>query len=69
MIDKISQYFIKQNIISDEDKEVCDYGVFVIGFNLLCMASVFVIGWLLIDLKFSILYLIFYVLNELIQGN
>ena len=60
MIDKISQYFIKQNIISDEDKEVCDYGVFVIGFNLLCMASVFVIGWLLIDLKFSILYLIFY---------
>ena len=37
MIDKISQYFIKQNIISDEDKEVCDYGVFVIGFNLLCI--------------------------------
>lgn len=60
MIERISQYFINEKIINDEDREVCDYGVFVIGFNLLCMASVFVIGWLLIDLKFSLLYLLFY---------
>lgn len=69
MIFKLSRILIDYNLILEEDKEIYDYGIFVLFFNLLCLVSMFFLGYLCKQMIFTIIFLLFYLPNRIIIGG
>lgn len=62
-------YLVKQNIISKEDQEICDYGVFVILFNGITMITTLILGSLMISFHFALYFLLFYLPLRMLLGG
>ena len=55
---RISSILIKNNIILEEDKEIYDYGLFVLFFNSFCLISMFFLSYFCQQIKFTIIFLL-----------
>lgn len=66
---KLSKILVDYNVILEEDKEIYDYGLFVLIFNFLCLASMFFLGYLCQQIGFTIGFLLFYLPNRIIVGG
>lgn len=57
---KITNQLVHLNIIKSDDKDIYEYGLFVIIFNSIIILSYILIGVILNQLIYSILFIIFY---------
>lgn len=57
----ISNILLKNGIITEDDKDVYDYGSFVFIFNLLIILTALAIAFLLKEMKFMIFFLLFFI--------
>ena len=69
MINNLSSIFVKQGIIEEDDKEIYDYGIFVIVFNLLSISTIVLLGMLFKRTIFTLSFLLFYLPNRMIIGG
>ena len=69
MINNLSSIFIKHGIIEEDDKEIYDYGLFVVVFNLLSITSIVLLGMIFKRTLFTFYFLLFYLPNRMIIGG
>ncbi|WP_349814264.1 accessory gene regulator B family protein [Thomasclavelia cocleata] len=69
MINKIINYLIKKNILDSNNRDVYEYGLFVLLFNLLNIFSVIIIGFLLNQTLVSIIFLITFIPVRIFAGG
>lgn len=65
----ISNILLKNGIITEDDKEIYEYGSFVFVFNLLIMLAGAAIAFLLKELKFMIFFFLFFIPLRMFIGG
>lgn len=68
-MDKLGIFLVKQNIIKEDDREICDYGLFVILFNGLTMITTLILGTWLISWHFALYFLLFFLPIRMLFGG
>lgn len=68
-MNKLGIYLVKQNIIDEDDREICDYGLFVILFNGLTMITTLILGTWMISWHFAFYFLLFYLPLRMLLGG
>lgn len=66
---KIVDVLVKKNIILENERHIYNYGLFVIYFNLLCLFSILLQGCLFGQIKFTIIFLLFFLPYRLMIGG
>lgn len=66
---KLGVYLVKQNIIKEEDQEICDYAVFVILFNGLTVITSAILATIMINWQFALYFLLFYFPLRMLLGG
>lgn len=69
MIKHITDYLIKNNVISKDDQEIYDYGLFVVFFNSLSLLSIIILGMLFNDITYSLYLILFFVPIRTLLGG
>lgn len=69
MINKFINYLIAVEVITSDDYEIYSYGMFVVLFNLICVANIIFIGFLFRDIEYSLLFLILFTPLRILLGG
>lgn len=69
MINRFVNMLIQENIINELETEIYQYGLFVLIFNFICLATVIFFGYVDSQLFFTIIFLIFYAPFRMIIGG
>lgn len=69
MINKIVNVLIKNDIIKPSDKDIYNYGLFVILFNFICFITIILLGILFNQLNFTLAFLFFYTPYRIFMGG
>lgn len=69
IMDKLGIYLAKQNIINEDDREICDYGVFVILFNGLTTITTLILGTVMISWHFAFYFLLSFLPLRMLLGG
>ena len=65
----MTNYLIKNNIITKDNQEIYDYGIFVLLFNCGCLLSIILQGILLNNVIYSMYFLLFFVPIRVLLGG
>lgn len=69
MIKKIIDYLIAAEIVESDDYEIYSYGIFVVLFNVICVLNIIIIGFLLNNIKYSLLFLFLFIPLRILLGG
>ena len=67
--DKITTLLINKNIISVTDKDIYNYGLFVILYNTFLLVNIIFIGFIVNEFIFSLLFLLFWTPYRIFVGG
>lgn len=69
MKDWLISLLFQNQLISDEDREIYSYAIFVSLFNSLCILTIFIIGAFFNQFNFTVIFTLFYIPNRILSGG
>lgn len=69
LINRLTEYFIDNQIISEESKNIYKYGFFVFFYNLFVIINIVIDGILLNEVYFTVVFLLFWIPYRVFIGG